>query len=162
MKTLALDAVVLYDDTGAPHNLSRVAFAIDFTETGPSSQNLGVADFDQVNLVLGTESLDELNVFGLCAGLDENTQVCLTLVKSLGAFTETTSETIMNECVLQNLLECDHEKRIQMIWKPGKTYLKSFLDGQFSLGCRFGSNLNLGCFNSRNVISSVRHPEPKR
>lgn len=54
--------------------------------------------------MLGAEGLDELDVFGLGAGLDEDAEVGLTLVESLGALAETTSETVVLERVLQDLL----------------------------------------------------------
>lgn len=55
--------------------------------------------------MLGTESLNELDVLGLSASLVENAKVSLTLVKGLGALAETTSETISDHGALENLLE---------------------------------------------------------
>ena len=104
METLGLNAVVLNDDARAADDLAGVALTVDLAETGPGTENLGVTDLDEVDLVLGTEGLNELDVLGLSAGLDEDAKVSLTLVESLGTLAETTSETVVNECVLQNLL----------------------------------------------------------
>ena len=104
MKTLGLNTVVLDDNARAADDLARVALTVDLAETSPGTEDLGVTDLDEVNLVLSTEGLDELDVLGLSAGLDEDAKVSLTLVESLGTLAETTSETVVNECVLQNLL----------------------------------------------------------
>ena len=104
MQSFTLSPVVLHDDTAAAYNLARVALTIDFAQACPGAQDLGIPDFDQVNFVLGTKCLNELDVFGLVAGLVKDTQVGLALVKGLCGFTETTGETIVNESVLQNLL----------------------------------------------------------
>ena len=104
MKSLRLDTVVLDDDARAANDLAGVTLLVDLAETSPGTEDLGVTDLDEVNLVLSTEGLDELNVLGLSAGLDEDAKVSLTLVESLGTLAETTSETVVNECVLQNLL----------------------------------------------------------
>ena len=104
METLRLDTVVLDDDARAADDLAGVALTVNLAEAGPGTEDLGVTDLDEVDLVLGAEGLNELNVFGLSAGLDEDAKVSLTLVESLGTLAETTSETVVNECVLQNLL----------------------------------------------------------
>ena len=104
METLALDTVVFDDNAGAADDLTGVALTVDLAKAGPGTEDLGVTDLDEVNLVLSTEGLDELDVLGLSAGLDEDAKVSLTLVESLGTLAETTSETVVNECVLQNLL----------------------------------------------------------
>ena len=59
---------------------------------------------DQVDFVLGTESLNKLKVLSLCAAFDEDAKMGLALVKGLGALTKSTSKTVVNESVLQNLL----------------------------------------------------------
>lgn len=104
VETLALNTVLLNDDAGAANDLAGVALPVDFAETSPGAEDLSVTDFDQVDLVFGAESFDELDVFGLGAGLDENAQVSLALIEGLGALAETTSETIVDESVLQDLL----------------------------------------------------------
>ena len=104
MHALALLPKVLDDDARAADDLARVTLTVDLAQTGPGAKNLRVSDLDQVDLVLGAKSLNELDVLGLSAGLDEDAKVSLTLVESLGTLAETTSETVVNECVLQNLL----------------------------------------------------------
>ena len=54
--------------------------------------------------MLSTESLNELDVFGFRAGLDEDAKVGLAFVECLGTLTKTTSKTVVYERVLQNLL----------------------------------------------------------
>ena len=104
MKTFRFYAVVFDNNARAANDLAWVALAIDFAEAGPGTKNLGVTDLDEVDLVLGAKSLDKLDVLGLGASLDENAQMCLTSVESLRTFTETTSESIMNKRVFQDLL----------------------------------------------------------
>lgn len=104
VKTLALGTIVLDDDTRAANNLTGVTLLVDLAETSPLTKNLRVTNLNQVDLVFGTESLNQLDVLGLVTGLDEDTQMSLALVESLGGFTETTGETIVNESSLQDLL----------------------------------------------------------
>ena len=104
VESLALGAVVLDDDARAADDLAGVALTVDLAETSPGAEDLGVTDLDEVDLVLGAEGFNELDVLSLCAGLDENAKVGLTLVKGLCALTETASKTIVNEGVLQDLL----------------------------------------------------------
>ena len=105
VQTLAVGAKVFDDDTAAAYDLAGISLTIDFAETSPGAQNLRVTDFDEVDLVLGAESLDELDVFGLGTGLYQDAKVSLALVQGFGALPETASETIVNECVLQDLLD---------------------------------------------------------
>lgn len=105
VKTLTLGTVVLDDDAGAADDLARVTLTVDLAQASPGTQHLRVTDLDQVDLVLGTESLDKLDVLGFRASLNQDTEMGLALVKSLRALTETTSEAIVNESVLQNLLK---------------------------------------------------------
>ena len=104
MHTLAIHAELLHNHARAADNLARVALLIDFAQTRPSAENLRVTDLDEVDLVLRAERLDELEVLGLGVGLDQDAQVGVTLVKSLGALAKTTRKTVMNEGVLQDLL----------------------------------------------------------
>ena len=104
VQALAVSTVVLDDDARAANDLAGVTLLVDLAETSPGAEDLGVTDLDEVDLVLGTESLDELDVLCLRAGLDEDAKVGLTLVEGLGALTETAGETVMNECILQDLL----------------------------------------------------------
>jgi hypothetical protein len=90
---------------GASDDLAGNTLTVDLAETGPFTEKLGVGDLDQVDLVLGAESLDELGVLGFSASLVEDTEVGLTLVESLGGLTETTSESVVDHGDLENLLE---------------------------------------------------------
>lgn len=104
VETLRLDTILLHNNAAASNNLSGVTLTIDLAETSPGTEDLGVSDLDKVDFVLSAERLNELNVLGLCAGLDEDAQMGLALVQGLCALTETASETVMDEGVLQNLL----------------------------------------------------------
>jgi len=104
VETLRLDTILLDNNAAASNDLSGVTLTIDLAETSPGTEDLGVSDLDEVDFVLSAERLDELDVFGLCAGLDEDAQMGLALVQGLGALTETASKTVMDEGVLQNLL----------------------------------------------------------
>lgn len=104
MHALTLDTVVLDDDARATNNLAGVAFTVNLAETGPGSEDLGISDLDQVDLVLGAESLNELDVLSLSAGLNEDAKMGLALVEGLGGLTKTTGETVVDESVLQHLL----------------------------------------------------------
>jgi len=137
MKTLRLDTVLLHNNAAASNDLSGVTLTIDLAETSPGAEHFGVSDLDEVDFVLSAERLDELDVFGLRTGFDEDAKMGLALVQSLGALTKTASETIVDESVLQNLL-------------------KSLLYGKFAFR-GLGSDLDDGLGSNGNVISSVRH-----
>jgi hypothetical protein len=104
VETLGLDAVIFHNNAGAAHDLARVALTVDLAETGPSAKNLSVTNLDEVDLVLGTESLNELDILGLSASLDEDGKMGLAFVERLGTLAQTTRKTVVNERVLQNLL----------------------------------------------------------
>lgn len=105
VESLALLSVVSDNDAGAADNLPGVALSVDLAETGPGSEGLGVRDLEEVDLVLVAESLNELDVLLLRAGLDEDTEVGLSSVESLGALSETTGETVVDQRLLQDFLE---------------------------------------------------------
>ena len=104
VETLRLDTVVLDDHARASNDLAGVALTVDLAKTRPGTEDLGVANLDEVDLVLCAECLDELDVLGLRASLDEDAQMGLALVEGLGALTETTGETVVDEGILQDLL----------------------------------------------------------
>jgi hypothetical protein len=104
VQTFALATVVLNNDAGATDDLARVALSVDLAQTGPSAEDLGVTNLDEVDFVLSAKSLNESEVLGLSAGLYENAQVSLAFIESLGGFTETAGEPVMDEGVLQDLL----------------------------------------------------------
>lgn len=104
MHALTLNTIVLHDDARAANYLARVALTVDLAETSPSAQNLTIPDFDKVNLVLSAKSLNEFNVLRFRAGLNKNAKVGLAFVESLGTLTKATRKTVVNKCVLQDLL----------------------------------------------------------
>jgi hypothetical protein len=104
MQPLALNAVLLHHDARAPNDFTRVALPIDLAQASPSTEDFSISDFDEVDFVLGAESFDELNVLSFRACFDEDAKVGLAFVKGFRAFSETTSQTVVNECVLQYLL----------------------------------------------------------
>ena len=104
VETLALRTVVLDDDARAANDLTGVTLLVDLAKTSPLTENLRVADLDQVDLVFGTEGLNQLDVFGLGTSLDEDTQVRLALIESLGGFAEATGKTVVKESSFQDLL----------------------------------------------------------
>lgn len=154
MEPLALDTVVLDDDTRAPDDLAWVALFVDLAQTSPRSEYLSISNLDQVNFVLGTEGLDELDVLGFGARLDEHAKVSLALVQGLGTLAQTTRKTIVHERVLQNLLE----RMSDVGYIERGTHLKGILDGHFTLWC-LSRDFDLGSrsFIDLNFISSVRH-----
>ena len=105
MQALGLNTVVLDDDARAADDLARVALTVDLAETSPGAKDLRVTDLDQVDLVLRTESFDQLDVLGFRVRLDENTQVRLALVERLGALAQAAREAVVHERVLQDLLQ---------------------------------------------------------
>jgi len=100
VKTLTLGTIVLDNDARAPDDLAGVTLLVDLAKTSPLTENLRVTDLDQVDFMFGTEGLNQLDILGLGTGLDKDTQVSLTLIESLGGFTETTGETIVKESSL--------------------------------------------------------------
>ena len=104
VETLRLDAVVLDDNARAADDLARVTLAVDLAQASPGAENLCVTDLDQVDFVLRAQGLDELDVLGLSARLDEHAQMRLALVQRLRALTQPARETVVNERRLQNLL----------------------------------------------------------
>lgn len=96
MESFAVLAKVLDNDTAASNDLSRVTLAVNLAKTSPSTEDFGVTDLDEVDLVLSAESLDELDVFCLADGLDENTEMGQAFVQSFGTFAKSTSQTVVN------------------------------------------------------------------
>lgn len=105
VQAFGLVTVVLDHDARAADNLARVALLVDLAKTSPLTKDLGVTNLDQVDLVLGAESLNELDVLSLRARLNENAKMGLALVKSLGRLAKAACKTVMDESVLQDLLE---------------------------------------------------------
>ena len=101
---LAFRTKVLDDDTRAPDDLSRVTLLVDLAQSSPLPEHLGVADLDEVDLVLCTECFDELDVLGFGARLDEHAKMGFALVEGFGTFAQAAGEAIVREGVLQDLL----------------------------------------------------------
>ena len=104
VEALALGTIILDDNARTADNFARVTLLVDFTKASPLTKNLRVTDLDEVDFVFGTEGLNQLDVFRLSAGLDEDTQVGLAFIESLGGFTKTAGKPIVNERSLQDLL----------------------------------------------------------
>lgn len=110
VQSLRLLSVVSDDDTRAANDLPWVTLSVDLAETSPGTEGLWVGNLEEVNLVLVAESLDELDVLLLGAGLDEDTEVGLSSVQSLGALTKTSGESIVDERLLENLESAKRER----------------------------------------------------
>lgn len=104
MESLGVSTEILNDNTAAANDLAGVTLTIDFAETSPGTKNFGISDLDQVGTMLRAKGLNKLDVFSLSASLDQNTEVGFTLIEGLGALTKTTSKTIMDKGIFQNLL----------------------------------------------------------
>jgi hypothetical protein len=88
--------VVGDDDTRAANDLAGLALAVNLGETGPLAEDLGVRDLDELDVVLGAESLDELGVLGLGAGLVQDAEMGLSLVEGFGALSESSSQSVVD------------------------------------------------------------------
>lgn len=64
LETGGLDAVVGDNNRRAADNLAGVALTVNLRETSPLAKGLGVRDLDELDVVLGAESLNELRVLG--------------------------------------------------------------------------------------------------
>ena len=103
VQSLGLNTIVLDDYARAANDLTGVTLTVDFAKTSPGTKDLSISNLDEVDFVLGTESLNKLKVLSLCAAFNEDAKMGLALVKGLGALTKSTSKTVVNESVLQNL-----------------------------------------------------------
>ena len=70
-------------DSGAPHDLPRVALRIELAEASPLPQFVVVVHFDEGNAVLLTQGLDELLVSCLVAVFCQHAEMSLAFVQSL-------------------------------------------------------------------------------
>lgn len=163
VETLSLSTEILDNDTRAADDLACVALTVDLAETSPGAEEFGVRNPEEADFVLGAECLDELDVFRLRASLDKNTKVGLTLVKSLGTLTQTTSETIVGEGVLQDLLYVSNatvSMYAHIYVLRFQHYLKSILNRKLALGSCLSGGFNLYLSDlgvDFDFISSVRH-----
>ena len=90
----------------AADNLAGRSLLVDLAEAGPLAELLVVVNLEQVDAVLGAESLDELGVVLLVAVAGKDNKVGLALVNGLDSLAKTTGKTVVNKGALQNLLEC--------------------------------------------------------
>jgi hypothetical protein len=156
MKSFTLDTIVFNNDTGAANDLSGVALLVDLAQSSPSTKDLGVTDLDQIDLVFGTEGLNQLDILGLSAGFYENAEMGGAFVKGLGAFTQATSQPVVDEGIFQDLLWSKYQIELDQ-WRF-LAHLECVLYGQFSFGSIGRGDLDLSLSGiDGNVISSVRH-----
>ncbi|THH14185.1 hypothetical protein EW146_g6122 [Bondarzewia mesenterica] len=73
--TLGLSTVFLDHNARAANNLARVALPVNLAETSPGTEDLGVSDLDEGDLVGSAESLNELDILGLRASLDKHAKI---------------------------------------------------------------------------------------
>ena len=138
METLALGTIVFDNDTRATDHLTGVALLVDLAKTSPLTENLRVTDLNQVDLVFGTEGLNQLEVLGFATGLDEDTQMSLAFIESLGGFTETAGETIVKESGLQDLL---HREEIVSVGQGGTKHFKRTCRASSTVNFPFGASV---------------------
>lgn len=157
MSCLRIFAILLDNNTRATHDLASIPIPIYLAKARPFTQDLRVSDLNEGDGVRGAKRFDEFDVLRLRAGLNKHTEVGLTPVQGLCALTQATSQTIVFERLLQNLLMAAIKIERHVSGKSSAVHLKCLLDRQLSLGCLrdFG---NFRCFDLY-VISSVRHPE---
>jgi len=72
VEALAVGTIVLHNDTRTANDLTGVTLLVDLAKTCPLTENLRVTDLNQIDLVFGTEGLNQLDVLGLGTGLDED------------------------------------------------------------------------------------------
>lgn len=155
MQALALNTIVLHNDARAANNLTGVSLLVDLAQAGPGAEDLGISNLDEVDLVLRTKRLNELEVFSLRHRLDEHTKMGLALVKSLGTLAKATGQRVMQKRVLQYLLQIKSQRKVHRK-QTMMTNLKCLFDSHLALGRV--RHLNGGILNLNIVISSVRHP----
>ena len=105
IESLGLLTVVLDDDARAVEDFSWSAIPVDLAESNPLADHLAVSDLDKVDLVLVAECFNELDVLLLGASFVQDAEMGLTLVKGLGALAQTTSKTVVDHGLLENLFE---------------------------------------------------------
>merc|ERR1719158_225765 len=98
-------APVVDNHAGGLDNLGGVALGVDLAETGPLSELHLVVHLHDGDTVLSAERLHELLVSGLGAVVREDAKLSPTLVEVLGAFTDTTHQTVVADGALHHILE---------------------------------------------------------
>jgi hypothetical protein len=70
VEAFTLDTIFLHNNTRAANDLARITLLVNFAKASPGTKYFGIADLDEVDLVLSTESLNQFDVFSLGAGLN--------------------------------------------------------------------------------------------
>ena len=107
---LRLLSEVSNGNTRTANNLTGVTLTIDLTETGPFTELLGIRDLDQVDVVFGTESFNELDVFRLGTRLTENSQMSLTS-KNCGIVSKKKAKSVLFNSYLSRALTASFKPR---------------------------------------------------
>jgi hypothetical protein len=75
------------------------------TETSPFTKLLSIGNLDERDLVLRAQGHDQLLVRLFLASFVEDAHVSLTPIEGLAGFAETTGETVVDECDLEDTLQ---------------------------------------------------------
>ncbi|KAF7581353.1 hypothetical protein FOB63_003990 [Clavispora lusitaniae] len=104
---LRVSTPVLDNNTRAANNLSGVTFSVQLAQTGPLTQQLGVGNLDQWDLfiTLVTQSLNQLDNGSLGNRVTQDTQLSLLSGQSLGSFSQTSGQTIVDQRGSQDNLQ---------------------------------------------------------
>lgn len=121
------------DGAGRANGLLDGTVVVKLGESAPGTEVLSGFDHDNVDLTLGTESLDELLVFLVLTVLGEATQTGAAAIECLGALVESLLQSSVDHGLFQDLTESIQD-----------THLGDFLDGSYFFGIRHGIGL-FGC-----------------
>jgi hypothetical protein len=118
-QSFRLLTIILHDNTTRSNNLSSISLSIKNTKTRPFSKLLSIGNLDEIDVVFGTESLNELGIRLWIARLGKHSEMSLATiqlesnlrvfegkripVKGLCAFPETPSESIVHKCAFEDL-----------------------------------------------------------
>lgn len=100
---LGLLTEVTDDDAVAADDFLGNSVLVNLAKANPLTEFVGIRDLQELDLVLGTEGLDETKVLLLLAGLGENTEMGLAAVKSFDTLAETTGETVVVQRATKDL-----------------------------------------------------------
>ena len=96
VKALRLFTIVLDNDAGAAHNLPCLALRVNLAKPCPLAKSLSTRHGNKVNIVLSTQSLNQLDIIRLVAVLSKHTKLSSMLLDGLGSLTETLHKPIMS------------------------------------------------------------------
>ena len=94
-KLLSFLAKVTDNSDRAVDDLLRDAVLVDFAQTGPFAELLAIGDFDEGDVVLGAEGLNQTDVVLFVAAFGQDTQVGVFAVEGFDGFTETAGEPVV-------------------------------------------------------------------